>query len=134
MIKLINSPVLYEGGKFKLSAPVPRSPLPAPFKNTISYSILNSHNTLEKTERFSPLRLKFDAACSHDITYVGIIQSAKAVGLEEFPIPYIMTNCHNSLSAVGGTINEDDHIFGLTAAKNSAGFSCLRIRPSSTPI
>lgn len=87
------------------------------YKKTISYGILKAHNTLPVTEKGKPLALKFDALASHDITYVGIIQTAKAIGLTKFPVPYVLTNCHNSLCAVGGTINEDDHIFGLTAAK-----------------
>ena len=71
------------------------------------------------------LRLKFDALASHDITLVGIIQTARASGMEKFPIPYVLTNCHNSLCAVGGTINEDDHVFGLSAARaNTAAFMC----------
>ena len=87
-------------------------------KNTIAYSILNAHNT---SGNDSDLKIKFDALVSHDITYVGIIQTARASGLREFPIPYAMTNCHNSLCAVGGTINEDDHVFGLSAAKKYGG-------------
>lgn len=86
-------------------------------KNTIAYSIMSSHNTGSDAE----LKIKFDALISHDITYVGIIQTARASGLENFPVPYAMTNCHNSLCAVGGTINEDDHIFGLSAAKKYGG-------------
>jgi hypothetical protein len=78
------------------------------------------------------MRITFDAMVSHDITYVGIIQTARASGMTEFPIPYALTNCHNSLCAVGGTINEDDHAFGLSAAKNTAASSCPRTRPSST--
>ncbi len=87
-------------------------------KNTIAYSILSSHNTSGDEDN---LRIKFDAIASHDITYVGIIQTARASGLEKFPIPYVLTNCHNSLCAVGGTINEDDHVFGLSAAKKYGG-------------
>lgn len=87
-------------------------------KNTIAYSILTSHNKSDNNEK---LNIKFDAMASHDITYVGIIQSARASGLEKFPIPYVLTNCHNSLCAVGGTINEDDHIYGLSAAKKYGG-------------
>ena len=86
-------------------------------KNTLSYAILKAHNTGD----FENLKLRFDAIASHDITYVGIIQTAKASGLESFPIPYTLTNCHNSLCAVGGTINEDDHVFGLSAAKKYGG-------------
>lgn len=87
-------------------------------KGTIAYSILEAHNTSENMDK---LKLKFDCMASHDITFVGIIQTAKASGMKEFPIPYVMTNCHNSLCAVGGTINEDDHVFGLTAAKHYGG-------------
>ncbi|MCQ2462575.1 MAG: hydratase [Clostridia bacterium] len=86
-------------------------------KGTIAYSVLSSHNTGDD----DALKIKFDALISHDITYVGIIQTARASGLEQFPIPYALTNCHNSLCAVGGTINEDDHVFGLSAAKKYGG-------------
>ncbi len=86
-------------------------------KSTLAYSILKKHNRGSEEN----LKLKFDALASHDITYVGIIQTAKASGLTEFPVPYTLTNCHNSLCAVGGTINEDDHVFGLTAAKKYGG-------------
>ncbi|KOA18548.1 2,3-dimethylmalate dehydratase large subunit [Clostridium homopropionicum DSM 5847] len=87
-------------------------------KNTIAFDILMKHN---KSDEDKKLNIKFDALASHDITYVGITQTAKASGLKEFPIPYILTNCHNSLCTVGGTINEDDHIFGLSAAKKYGG-------------
>ena len=87
-------------------------------KGTIAYSIMEAHNTSGGMDN---LKLKFDAMVSHDITYVGIIQTAKASGIERFPIPYVLTNCHNSLCAVGGTINEDDHMFGLSAAKKYGG-------------
>ncbi|MCR5475962.1 MAG: hydratase [Lachnospiraceae bacterium] len=87
-------------------------------KNTIAYGILSDHNTSPDMEK---LKIKFDKLTSHDITYVGIIQTARASGLEKFPIPYVLTNCHNSLCAVGGTINEDDHMFGLTCAKKYGG-------------
>ena len=87
-------------------------------KNTIAYGILKDHNTSDSMEK---LKIKFDKLTSHDITYVGIIQTARASGLEKFPIPYVLTNCHNSLCAVGGTINEDDHMFGLTCAKKYGG-------------
>ncbi len=82
-------------------------------QGTIAYNILNSHNTSGDMDH---LRLRFDSLTSHDITYVGIIQTARASGMTEFPIPYVLTNCHNSLCAVGGTINEDDHKFALSAA------------------
>ena len=87
-------------------------------KGTIAYSVLKAHNTSDSMDN---LRIKFDALVSHDITYVGIIQTARASGLTEFPVPYALTNCHNSLCAVGGTINEDDHVFGLSAAKKYGG-------------
>ena len=87
-------------------------------KNTIAYNILKNHNTSGNMEK---LKIKFDKLTSHDITFVGIIQTARASGLTKFPIPYVLTNCHNSLCAVGGTINEDDHMFGLTCAKKYGG-------------
>ena len=87
-------------------------------KNTIAYSILEAHNTSGNMDK---LQIKFDKLTSHDITFVGIIQTARASGLEKFPVPYVLTNCHNSLCAVGGTINEDDHMFGLTCAKKYGG-------------
>ena len=87
-------------------------------KQTMAYGILESHNTSGNMQN---LQIKFDKLTSHDITYVGIIQTARASGLEKFPIPYVLTNCHNSLCAVGGTINEDDHMFGLTCAKKYGG-------------
>ena len=87
-------------------------------KETIAYSILEKHNT---SGNMDDLQIKFDKLTSHDITFVGIIQTARASGLEKFPIPYVLTNCHNSLCAVGGTINEDDHMFGLTCAKKYGG-------------
>ena len=87
-------------------------------KNTMAYGILNEHNTSGNMDK---LQIKFDKLTSHDITFVGIIQTARASGLEKFPIPYVLTNCHNSLCAVGGTIIEDDHMFGLTCAKKYGG-------------
>ena len=99
-----------------------RPDLPSPDEsreNTITYGILRAHDV--EGGKGKRLRIRFDAMVSHDITYVGIIQTARASGLEEFPIPYAMTNCHNSLCAVGGTINEDDHVFGLSAAKKYGG-------------
>ena len=87
-------------------------------KGTIAYGILEAHNTSDNMEK---LKIRFDKLTSHDITYVGIIQTARASGLEKFPMPYVLTNCHNSLCAVGGTINEDDHMFGLTCAKKYGG-------------
>ena len=85
----------------------------AALRGTMAYKILKAHNKGDEQN----MRLRFDAIASHDITYVGIIQTAKASGLREFPLSYTLTNCHNSLCAVGGTINEDDHVFGLSAAK-----------------
>ena len=99
-------------------------------KGTIAYGILKAHNQNASMEK---LKIKFDALASHDITYVGIIQTARASGMDKFPIPYVLTCCHNSLCAVGGTINEDDHVFGLSAAKNTAASSSPPTRPSSTP-
>lgn len=87
-------------------------------KNTIAYSILSGHNHSGSQEK---LEIRFDKLTSHDITFVGIIQTARASGLEKFPLPYVLTNCHNSLNAVGGTINEDDHMFGLTCAQKYGG-------------
>ena len=87
-------------------------------RNTIAYGILSEHNTSGNMEK---LKIKFDKLTSHDITFVGIIQTARASGLEKFPVPYVLTNCHNSLCAVGGTINEDDHMFGLSCAKKYGG-------------
>ena len=87
-------------------------------KQTIAYGILETHNTSGNMKK---LQIKFDKLTSHDITFVGIIQTARASGLEKFPVPYVLTNCHNSLCAVGGTINEDDHMFGLTCAKKYGG-------------
>ncbi|MDR3277660.1 MAG: hydratase, partial [Oscillospiraceae bacterium] len=87
-------------------------------ERTMAYSILRAHHSGGDSAK---LKIKFDALVSHDITYVGIIQTARASGMTEFPIPYALTNCHNSLCAVGGTINEDDHAFGLSAAKKYGG-------------
>ena len=90
----------------------------------MSWSVLQAHNTSGDPDK---LQIRFDAMASHDITYVGIIQTARASGLKQFPLPYVLTNCHNSLCAVGGTINEDDHVFGLSAAKKYGGE--FRARP-----
>lgn len=97
---------------------VSESEIAAAKENTIAYGILKAHNTSGNMDK---LCIRFDKLTSHDITYVGIIQTARASGLEKFPIPYVLTNCHNSLCAVGGTINEDDHMFGLTAAQKYGG-------------
>ncbi len=99
-------------------SPVTQKEVSEAYKGTMAYRILSEHNTSGNDDF---LKIKFDAMASHDITYVGIVQTAKASGLKEFPIPYVMTNCHNSLCAVGGTINEDDHLFGLSAAKKYGG-------------
>lgn len=115
MIKLINKAVRYENGKL---IKVKDAVNPEDKKKTISYGILQAHNISDNPAK---LNVKFDEITSHDITYVGIIQTAKASGLVKFPIPYTLTNCHNSLCAVGGTINEDDHVFGLSAAKKYGG-------------
>ena len=112
MLNLRNYPCIYEGGKL-----IPATHGAGKDK-TMAYRVLSSHNT---SGNMDSLKLKFDAMASHDITYVGIIQTARASGLKEFPLPYVLTNCHNSLCAVGGTINEDDHVFGLSAAKRYGG-------------
>ncbi len=115
MIKLYDGGVYYENGKISFSSNIDKNEAR---KNTIAAGILLSHN---QSGNYDNLKIKFDAMVSHDITYVGIIQTARIGGLKEFPIPYALTNCHNSLCAVGGTINEDDHIFGLSAAKKYGG-------------
>ena len=119
MVKLIDKGVYLLDGK---TIATDTTGLPAPAEareNTIAYQILRAHDV--DGSKGDKMRIKFDALMSHDITYVGIIQTARASGLEKFPIPYAMTNCHNSLCAVGGTINEDDHVFGLSAAKKYGG-------------
>ena len=121
MIKLTNEKVYYKNGKIMdgaAAAALTEAERKEAHKGTMAYSILSAHNT---SGNDSKLTIKFDALASHDITYVGIIQTARASGLKEFPLPYILTNCHNSLCAVGGTINEDDHLFGLSAAKKYGG-------------
>ena len=115
-MKLYNSGVIYEKGALRTVAA--GDDLAAGSKKTIAYSILQKHNTSGDEAK---LKIKFDKITSHDITYVGIIQTARASGLEKFPIPYVLTNCHNSLCAVGGTINDDDHMFGLTCAQKYGG-------------
>ena len=115
MITLHDGGVVWRDGATAVSA----VPDPAGREKTMAYSILRTHD--KGADGDGILRIKFDSLISHDITYVGIIQSAKASGLKEFPLPYAMTNCHNSLCAVGGTINADDHVFGLSAAKKYGG-------------
>ena len=120
-IKLTQSGVYYKNGAFVPEQDGPAAGLPVPQaakSGTMAYGILKAHNTYDN---MADLKIKFDAMASHDITYVGIIQTARASGLTEFPLPYVLTNCHNSLCAVGGTINEDDHVFGLSAAKKYGG-------------
>lgn len=117
MINLIDEGVFYIDGKVVRKDHANGIDAEKGKKGTISYGILKNHNIGTEEE----LQIKFDAMASHDITYVGIIQTARAGGLKAFPIPYVLTNCHNSLCAVGGTINEDDHIFGLSAAKKYGG-------------
>ncbi len=107
-----------QGMSWQNGALVPAAKTQAGVEATMAYSILKAHNTSDNMERLS---IRFDAMASHDITYVGIIQTARASGMKEFPLPYVLTNCHNSLCAVGGTINEDDHVFGLSAAKKYGG-------------
>jgi len=118
MIRLIDQKVYYAAGRGMIS-PDPAGPdTSSLYKNTMAYGILASHN---KSGNEDNLRITFDAMASHDITYIGIIQTARASGLEAFPMPYALTNCHNSLCAVGGTINEDDHRFGYSAARKYGG-------------
>ncbi len=116
MITLTDKPVYLVNGELKED--VPGADAAEARKGTMAYSIMQAHNTSDDPEK---LQIKFDKLISHDITYVGIIQTARASGLEKFPIPYALTCCHNSLCAVGGTINEDDHIFGLTCAQKYGG-------------
>ncbi len=123
MVKLYNEGVYLRGGKEVIpeseaaAAGIEAAPADAK-RGTIAYSILQAHNTSGDPDM---LKVRFDAMASHDITFVGIIQTARASGMTEFPLPYVLTNCHNSLCAVGGTINEDDHVFGLSAAKKYGG-------------
>ncbi len=111
-----SEPVLENSERMKAIQNIPQKSEAA--KGTMAYSILESHNT---SGDMGKLKIKFDSMASHDITFVGIVQTARASGLREFPLPYVLTNCHNSLCAVGGTINEDDHMFGLSAAKKYGG-------------
>ena len=113
MITIHNQGMCWRNGSL-----VPAAKSSAGMEATMSWPILKAHNTSDSMEHLS---IRFDAMASHDITYVGIIQTARASGMKEFPLPYVLTNCHNSLCAVGGTINEDDHVFGLSAAKKYGG-------------
>ena len=115
MIQLTNHGMYLVNGVPCESASVPQAEAR---QGTMAWRILQAHNVSDDPEK---LRIRFDAMVSHDITYVGIIQQARASGMKEFPLPYALTNCHNSLCAVGGTINEDDHMFGLSAAKKYGG-------------
>lgn len=115
MVQLTDHGVYLKNGVTPIESDLPKEEAR---RGTMAYSILTAHNTSGNDKE---LKIKFDAMASHDITYVGIIQTARASGLEKFPIPYVLTNCHNSLCAVGGTINEDDHLFGLSAAKKYGG-------------
>ena len=117
-VSLVNSRELLCGSPEEQQAELSKRGLTASREGTIAYRILNAHS-VNKTE--SKMQVRFDSLISHDITYVGIIQTARASGLKQFPVPYALTNCHNSLCAVGGTINEDDHVFGLSAAKKYGG-------------
>ena len=114
-MKLIDHGVVYSGGK--ILEQIPDNAGEAKYR-TMAYQIMRAHSSDSEDGTF---RIRFDAMVSHDITYVGIIQTAKGSGMKEFPLPYALTNCHNSLCAIGGTINEDDHIFGLSAAKKYGG-------------
>lgn len=118
MIKLWETGAFLENGKLVPQAEFKGAAKEDAAKNTMAYSILQKHNTSGDAAK---LKIKFDKITSHDITYVGIIQTARASGLEKFPLPYVLTNCHNSLCAVGGTINDDDHMFGLTCAQKYGG-------------
>ena len=119
-VYLVNgTEVVPEAEAAKVEALTGKSPSKEEAKTgTIAYGILKEHNQADTMDQ---LRIKFDAMASHDITFVGIVQTAKASGMEKFPLPYVLTNCHNTLCAVGGTINEDDHMFGLSAAKKYGG-------------
>ena len=113
MIQLHSGSVMLQGG---VPAPIPAAG--SGRDKTMAYQILRRHH---RGPWEGQLHLTFDSLISHDITYVGIIQTARASGMQAFPLPYVLTNCHNSLCAVGGTINEDDHVFGLSAAKKYGG-------------
>mgnify|MGYP002521026295 FL=1 len=118
MIRLINEKTCYLNGTLTTEKEAISKSVTPSTSGTIAHEVLCAHNLSNDEKK---LNIRFDAMASHDITYVGIIQSAKASGLKEFPLPYVLTNCHNSLCAVGGTINEDDHVFGLSCAKKYGG-------------
>ena len=118
MIRKIPAGVIYENGFLRAASDEAEFSPAEGQKKTMAYQIMAAHNLSENPDK---LQIRFDAMASHDITYVGIIQTARASGLTEFPMPYVLTNCHNSLCAVGGTINEDDHVFGLSCAKKYGG-------------
>ncbi|MDY6078396.1 MAG: hydratase [Eubacteriales bacterium] len=124
MIDVRKSGAYLHEGKFKSIGEIRQTfsdkEISEAFKGTMTYSVLSAHS-VSGAYKGEPIHIRFDAIASHDITYVGIIQSAKASGLKRFPLPYVLTNCHNSLCAVGGTINEDDHVFGLSAARKYGG-------------
>ncbi|NMA59640.1 MAG: hydratase, partial [Clostridiales bacterium] len=115
MLNIFNYGVVYKNGVFQKSQETNG------FNKTITYDILKKHVANQILSKNENLNITFDAIASHDITYVGIIQTAKSIGVDQFKLPYVLTNCHNSLCAVGGTINEDDHKFGLSAAKKYGG-------------
>lgn len=120
-VKKINETVYYIDGRRVEASCIDGAMLKDAYKGTIAYKIIDAHNTAKPTVKGGACKIKFDCMASHDITYVGIIQTAKASGLKKFPIPYVLTNCHNSLCAVGGTINEDDHNFGYSACRKYGG-------------
>ena len=126
MIQLHENSIYLVDGRPEEKASIPQNEAR---KQTMAWQILQAHNTSGDPER---LKIRFDAMVSHDITYVGIIQQARASGMKEFPIPYALTNCHNSLCAVGGTINEDDHV--CPPRRSMAASMCPPTRASSIPM
>ncbi len=118
MFKIYKNGGVLQNGALVTSAEAVRAKKADAFSKTMAWKILSAHNSSGSDDK---LKIRFDALTSHDITYVGIVQTARASGMKEFPVPYVLTNCHNSLSAVGGTINEDDHAFGLSAARKYGG-------------
>ena len=136
MIKLYDGGVYLVGGRDivesgeELAQRIGRTVTPEEgAAGTMAYGILKAHN---RSGDMDHLQMRFDSLTSHDITYVGIIQTARASGLKEVPMPYVLTNCHNRLCAVGGTVNEDDHRFALSPRTNTAASTCPRTWPSST--